>query len=190
MAACWLIPLTAALWLFYKDPGSINPFRVYFSDERITIERQSTVYEAFGIRPSGGSARQDDEFELNQWIRWMNDGASSTEDHPFVFIASVPFEADYHFIEVELFDFSKQSLPTTGVAFLVHDDPHDDWFRPTYRQVPCRADSDGESRLFRVTVRDPSKHERLYLFIKLEAPPGKNILPPPSSLPFVLRVPS
>lgn len=184
-AALFAVFLTRA----YLDVNSLNIFRRNFHSGFVSIENQSTVFDTFGNRPHGSSLQNDDEFDRNLWIRWMDDGAAQT-DGTLVFLGSTRFDNNYQRFEVEVHDVSKQSSPVEGVAFLAHDDPDDAWFRPQYRQLPCRPDSDGETRLFRVSLRPPDRNERLYLFLKVKSTLNDKPLPSVDSLPLIIRVSS
>jgi len=174
----------------YLNFSGLNIFRANYSSEFLPIETQTTAFKHFGSRPHDASYRQDDEFDRNRWIRWMTDSADSSNGYSLTFIASKPFKNNFHDFEVEVHDLSKRLRPKEGIAFLVFDAPDDAWHRPTYRQLRCIVSGDAETRLFRIPVPASNRHEKLYLFLKLESAVPNQEPPSPESLPFVLRVTS
>ncbi len=164
--------IPAMLWVFFgvlafSDVSRLNLWRKDYESATVRIARFGPVRKYFQDTAERTTPDETSRYEREEWIRWMAEGAKSTnEGAELLFIEAEPFAEAFRTFVLEVHDFDSKVSPCPfGAAFLVHDHPGDPWYRPVFRDIACDFGGDFNTCLFRITVLNANPGEKLWLFL-------------------------
>jgi hypothetical protein len=126
------------------------------------------------------TTKQMETASMNKWLRWLFNGVQPLNDKTqFLVVDSGRFTKNYYTFICRI-KLANKLYVDEAVAFLERDAGNERVYRPAYRQMAVRLDEDRahESGPPVLTLDNPSKDERLRLFLKIKSRSG----PVPTSI--------
>lgn len=178
---------------YIRDEANLRFFRKDYTNVHNKIEIIKKNYARLEFPAPIASTPLDQESQdkarLTQWVRWMWHGVESPPsaksqpsdaDPQLIYIECEPFDDDYGTINACI-NLAAGLQVESAMAFLLHDRPHDVWFKPHWKQLETTISPDSGSAT--LIVDYPSKEDRIAVFLKV-APITGGKLPKPDQIVF------
>lgn len=108
---------------------------------------------------------EKDEFRMNRWYRWLNDGIRPRSKRQQVLVIKTPqFDDNYRPFGISILTRSSIRF-AEGVAYLVSNSGSGGTYRPVYRQMQMRFDQSGETPP-EVNIDSPNSDESLIIILR------------------------
>ncbi|WP_428305428.1 hypothetical protein [Lacipirellula sp.] len=164
----------AFLVLVWWRVSGLELFRQEYDQDQVELLEHGTVTKYFGEGVAERTTPAErSRHDRDDWIRLLEKGAQSVDaGADMLFIRAKRFDKNFQTFTIEVHCAGNSVAATLhGVGFLVHDPPGGGDNR-IYREIPCRPDPDGQSRLYRVDIQRPNSGEEVWLFLSVK-PVGK-----------------